>query len=1149
MLRTGRALRNLALAVSILAPTLCILALAGCGGTARESGAGLSPVDMPDAMPAPQSIPASEHFPPPASDTPSLDELQAVLDSELLRLGIDPQKSALQAPLGDDNAVFDLRVSYFDLRQGAVLHWTERLLGDYDMNGLVNAADLTSLAQCWKYTVDYRDPAEAGVAWWPVGNPRDGGLSGILDGRPGFMTPADQWRTARVDGDGNGELNLADVTPLARHWQQSLDSWRIYRRAPAEQEFSLLLPDPELDYSLPRSANFPAGQGRPDNHWAYRLHFADLQIGPGEYSYYITAYDSQSGSEGPPSAVVTINFEENPGLPEPEIPGNKPPVASFTVDPRTGDLPLTVNFDASKSTDPDGQIVLYLWDFDGDGTADESGNNLPTVSHVYTEPGYWQPRLTIWDDLGSSATLYANINLEISQDGWLPPRILDIGADLTEGRAPLTVHFLPELVLPNGKAGLQFAWDFDGDGTVDSTEPALDDGIGHTDDSVEHVYGEDGPQQCRLTITDNKGLSANAELEIEVFPNGYPVAVLEVVDGEFTTRATIQFDASGSSDPDGDKLSFRWDFDGDGIFEEDTGFVDSAKHLFPDAGEHHVGVRVRDTFGAETIASVDLSVEQYINLAPVAILQSDRNRVPINGSNRTVSLDPSQSFDPDGRITIYRWDVDGDGEFELSYEHSEVQYLDFDEPGEHVVTLEVEDRYGARDQASVTITAFLNHPPVAELHASPDSGVLPLDVFFDASGSYDQDGDQLTFLWFFDFGFDEAVFQGEAQEHHVYHVAGRRTCAVVVDDGWGESDYVLLDIQVSGPGWNTIPLSVFEDEAFEVDCQLEYVDSRPLISYSQYRTITSRYPDLVARQAADSNGLVWLEPVIVEANDNSTTGSRRQSMVIFNDEPVIAWQRPGQDIVFSAPVPHSDGYLLWQDPRPVQSYSSGPLQLSVIADRLAIHSYEGYSRAQDVDAGSWSSWHIPEFMENMKLVQLSSLTELGGLPALAYCSELDENTDTIGLSTAATANGIPWKDNTELMDVKAVTDVCMAVISGKPAIAYGSRSGIDGIYYIASQDETGSSWLEPVFLPLSEPDSSLKYLQNLFLLEMDGRALLVDAQMGMWMAADPQGLNWSERIAFPLPDAGTLNDVCIVNGNPALAYISNKHLFYAVYLP
>jgi outer membrane protein assembly factor BamB len=55
-----------------------------------------------------------------------------------------------------------------------------------------------------------------------------------------------------------------------------------------------------------------------------------------------------------------------------------------------------------------------------------------------------------------------------------------------------------------------------------------------------------------------------------------------------------------------------------------------------------------------------------------------------------VTLDASESKDPDGKITVYRWDLDGDGKTDGWTTSPEIIYY-WDKPGDHQVTLEVED--------------------------------------------------------------------------------------------------------------------------------------------------------------------------------------------------------------------------------------------------------------------------------------------------------------------------------------------------------------------------------------------------------------------------------------------------------------------------
>ena len=76
--------------------------------------------------------------------------------------------------------------------------------------------------------------------------------------------------------------------------------------------------------------------------------------------------------------------------------GNQPPVAVVSGAPTTGPTPLTVNFSGSGSSDPDGTIVAYAWDLDGDGQFDDSTAQNP--SFTYTTAGTYNVRLRVTDD-------------------------------------------------------------------------------------------------------------------------------------------------------------------------------------------------------------------------------------------------------------------------------------------------------------------------------------------------------------------------------------------------------------------------------------------------------------------------------------------------------------------------------------------------------------------------------------------------------------------------------------------------------------------------------------------------------------------------------------------------------------------------------
>jgi RHS repeat-associated protein len=85
---------------------------------------------------------------------------------------------------------------------------------------------------------------------------------------------------------------------------------------------------------------------------------------------------------------------------------NLTPEAAFSLDPASGQGPLTVSFDASASSDPDGRIVSFRWDF-GDG---ETGEGR-TTGHVFLDAGEHTVTLTVRDDDGAEDTATGRVTV------------------------------------------------------------------------------------------------------------------------------------------------------------------------------------------------------------------------------------------------------------------------------------------------------------------------------------------------------------------------------------------------------------------------------------------------------------------------------------------------------------------------------------------------------------------------------------------------------------------------------------------------------------------------------------------------------------------------------------------------------------------
>jgi PKD repeat protein len=79
--------------------------------------------------------------------------------------------------------------------------------------------------------------------------------------------------------------------------------------------------------------------------------------------------------------------------------GNQPPNAVATASPTSGTVPLAVTFNGAGSSDPDGTITAYAWDLDGDGAFDDSTAQSP--SHTYSTAATYTVRLQVTDDDGA----------------------------------------------------------------------------------------------------------------------------------------------------------------------------------------------------------------------------------------------------------------------------------------------------------------------------------------------------------------------------------------------------------------------------------------------------------------------------------------------------------------------------------------------------------------------------------------------------------------------------------------------------------------------------------------------------------------------------------------------------------------------------
>ncbi len=87
-----------------------------------------------------------------------------------------------------------------------------------------------------------------------------------------------------------------------------------------------------------------------------------------------------------------------------EAQSNTPPRADFRFSPQSPDTNTVVTFDASSSRDPDGTIVKYEWDFNGDGRFDET-KTTPIATRLFDRAGEWRINLRVTDNRGATGSI------------------------------------------------------------------------------------------------------------------------------------------------------------------------------------------------------------------------------------------------------------------------------------------------------------------------------------------------------------------------------------------------------------------------------------------------------------------------------------------------------------------------------------------------------------------------------------------------------------------------------------------------------------------------------------------------------------------------------------------------------------------------
>ncbi|HEY4096352.1 MAG TPA: PKD domain-containing protein, partial [Baekduia sp.] len=195
-----------------------------------------------------------------------------------------------------------------------------------------------------------------------------------------------------------------------------------------------------------------------------------------------------------------------------------------TVAGRSARPGQTVTFDATGSTDADGDIASYAWDLDGDGQTDHTG---PTATIAYPAQRTIAALLRVTDATGLVGT--AGVSVTVTDNAPPAANILQPSAGPRAGK-PLVLGV--EATDLDGSVA-DIAWDLDGNGSYET-----DNG---TSPFASVTWNTAGPQTVGVRVTDDEGATATRSM---TFPVGEAPCIenptLKIDQAVFITQGTAQ---------------------------------------------------------------------------------------------------------------------------------------------------------------------------------------------------------------------------------------------------------------------------------------------------------------------------------------------------------------------------------------------------------------------------------------------------------------------------------------------------------------------------------------------------------------------------------------------------------------------------------
>ncbi|MEM9102306.1 MAG: PKD domain-containing protein [Pseudomonadota bacterium] len=456
---------------------------------------------------------------------------------------------------------------------------------------------------------------------------------------------------------------------------------------------------------------------------------------------------------------------------------NQKPVAEAGQD-QTGYEGDTFRLDGSGSLDPDGDAITYQWTL----------ISKPVNSKAILEQSQTMTPILKTDIAGTyRAQLIVNDG-QVNSDA----DSVDIIAQAKPNKKPIADAGPDQQGVVNSRFDLTGLGSQDADGDpltyqwkIISTPAASNAVLVNATTATPYVIADViGEYQIELIINDGKVDSVPDTVKLIVIakPNQLPVANAGY-DQKVKRNQLVKLDGSGSFDADGDPLSYRWvviaPLNSDITLSDNTSVM--PEFIVGAFDSYEFQLIVND---GKADSAPDVVIITVNNVKPVAIAGPDQSLQP----GDQALLDGSKSFDADGDTITYFWSfVEKPQDSKATLTANDVFNPSFtlDEYGQYKLQLIVNDGKVDSEPDYVIIDSE-NLQPIAR--AGNDQAVnVDTIVKLDGSGSFDPNGDPLTYRWQFisqPIG-STAVFIDDTDEKPQFKVdkPGEYVVQLIVNDG------------------------------------------------------------------------------------------------------------------------------------------------------------------------------------------------------------------------------------------------------------------------------------------------------------------------------------------------------------------------------